>query len=352
MQDFVTLRVASTRVEIDGLAKTVIFDVPDPLKETFLWRPGQHLSFRFHINGEEVRRSYSISSSSFAGEPLRITVKRVPKGLASNFINDQVQAGDTIEVAPPSGCFCLNPSPKARRTHYFFGAGSGITPLYAMVQSVIAHEPYSVCHLAYGNISEKTILLQGELSSLAASSDGRLKIHHIFSKPGWWSNAGYWRRGYIDADAIEALLNENPPYAQDVQYYVCGPGNMNVSVKMALMGLDAPQQRIHMESYGRRQIHEGAVEGFEAELEINLNSDQQTIRVQKNQTLLAAIREAGLNPPFSCQSGVCGTCQAKLKGGEIEMQSYPALDEADIKRGLILTCQSFAKSAKLKISYD
>ena len=154
-RDFHKLTVLDTREEIGGMAKTVTFDVPAQLRELFSWRAGQHLSFRFEVNGEMLRRSYSISSSPFTGDPLRITVKRVKAGRASNFINDAVKAGDVIDVMPPFGGFCLDPGATARRTHYFFGAGSGITPLYSMLASVMTADPHSFAHLAYGNNNEK-----------------------------------------------------------------------------------------------------------------------------------------------------------------------------------------------------
>ena len=145
--DFCPLKVSATREEIRGQAKTVMFDLPKSLEKTFRWLPGQHLTLRFNLKGEEERRSYSISSSPFASEPLRITVKRVKGGLVSNHINDNVNVGDIIEVMPPFGGFYLDPGQTMRRTFYFFGAGSGITPLYAMLRSVIAVEPYSFAHL-------------------------------------------------------------------------------------------------------------------------------------------------------------------------------------------------------------
>ena len=150
-RSFHPLTVSDTREELAGEAKTVMFDVPEALRDTFDWRPGQHLSCRFQVNGEEQRRSYSVSSSPFTGDPLRITVKRVKGGIISNHVNDGVQTGDVIDVMPPFGEFCLDPDASLRRTHYFFGAGSGITPLFAMLSSVMAAEPSSVAQLAYGN---------------------------------------------------------------------------------------------------------------------------------------------------------------------------------------------------------
>ncbi|OBY26582.1 2Fe-2S iron-sulfur cluster-binding protein [Leisingera sp. JC1] len=349
---FHPLTVLDTREEIGGLAKTVMFDVPEILRKTFAWRPGQHLSFRFVVEGEEQRRSYSISSSPFTGDPLRITVKRVKGGIVSNHINDNVQKGDVIDVMPPFGGFCLDPAQGARRTHYFFGAGSGITPLYAMLSSVMAAEPNSVAHLAYGNNNEKSILLDDELNGIWTAHPERMSIHHVFSKPSWWSNAGYWRKGIVDKDAIEALITENPPYAQDAQYYVCGPGGMNKAVKTALMSLDVPTKRIHMESYGGTADLDTSVEGIASSMELTLGGAQQTVSISPGQTILEAAKAAGLKPPFSCQSGVCGACRARLVSGDVHMRARMALEDKDIANGAILTCQSLPTTDKLSVSYD
>lgn len=349
---FHPLTVLDSREEIGGLAKTVMFDVPEILRETFAWRPGQHLSFRFFVEGKEQRRSYSISSSPFTGDPLRITVKRVKGGIVSNHINENVKKGDVIDVMPPFGGFCLDPVQGARRTHYFFGAGSGITPLYAMLSSVMAAEPNSAVHLAYGNNNEKSILLDDELNGIWTAHLERMSIHHIFSKPGWWSSAKYWRKGIVDKDAIEALITENPPYAQDAQYYVCGPGGMNKAVKAALMSLDVPTNRIHMESYGGTADLDTSVQGIASSMELTLGGAQQTVSISPGQTILEAAKAAGLKPPFSCQSGVCGACRAKLVSGDVHMRARMALEDKDIANGALLTCQSLPMTEKLSVSYD
>lgn len=351
-RDFHPLTVLDTRTEIGGMAKTLMFDVPEALRETFAWRPGQHLSLRFLVNGNEQRRSYSISSSPFTGDPLRITVKRVEGGVISNHINDTVQKGDVIDVMPPFGGFCLDPGATARRTHYFFGAGSGITPLYAMLSSVMAAEPNSFAHLAYGNTNEKSVLLRDELSAIRETNPDRMTIHHIFSRPGLWSSADYWRKGIIDKPAIEALIAENPPYAQDAQYYICGPGGMNREVKSALMSLDVPASRIHMESYGGAAEFDTSVEGLAAMAEITLGGTQHAIDIAKGQTILDAARSSGLKPPFSCQSGVCGACRARLTKGDVHMRARMALEDVEIAEGAILTCQSLPMSETLSLSYD
>lgn len=345
--NYAPLTVRETRVEIGGLAKTVVFDAPD-----WDWSAGQHLPIRLIVQGEEVRRSYSISSSPYSQDGLRISVKRVKNGLVSNYINDHIKAGDVIEAAAPSGSFMLEPGGTKRRTHYFFGAGSGITPLYAMLSTAMAAEPYSFAHLAYGNNNEKSIMLEEDLNAVWDANQDRMSVHHIFTKPGWWSTTDYWRKGYIDKEAITALITENPPYAQDSHYYVCGPGGMNKAVKTALMSLDVPASRIHVENYGGTAELDTSVEGIAATANITLNGQTQRVEIAKGQTILYAVKSSGLTPPFSCQSGVCGSCRAKLVKGNVHMRARMALEDKDIEGGTILTCQALATTDTLALTYE
>ncbi|MBM84429.1 ferredoxin--NADP reductase [Sulfitobacter sp. KE29] len=351
-RDFHKITVSDTREEIGGMAKSVMFEVPEPLAATFKWRAGQHLTLRFTIGGEDVRRSYSISSSPVSGNPLRITVKRVNGGVVSNHINDTVKAGDVIDVMPPFGGFCLDTGATKRRTHYFFGAGSGITPLHAMLHSVMVAEPHSVAHLAYGNANADSILLNDSFEALLQQHPGRLSVHHVLSAPSMWSGFSYWRKGIVDKAAIAALIKENPPYAQDAQYYICGPGGMNKDVKAALMSMDVPASRIHMESYGGAVDLDNSIKGIAATATIKMGGTDHAVRIAEGQTVLDAVRASGLKPSFSCQSGVCGACRAQLTSGEVHMRARMALEDDDIRKGAVLTCQSVAASAKITIDYD
>lgn len=351
-RDFHKLVVSDTRDEIGGLAKSVMLEVPDSLSTVFKWRAGQHLTLRFVIDGEEVRRAYSISSSPVSGDPLRITVKRVKGGLVSNHINDTIQTGAVIDVMPPFGGFCLDTAATERRTHYFFGAGSGITPLHAMLQSVMIAEPHSVAHLAYGNMNADSILLRESFDALLERHTERLSVHHILSAPSIWSGFSYWRKGIVDKAAIEAMISENPPYAQNAQYYICGPGGMNNAVKTALMSLDVPTNRIHMESYGGAVDLDDSVNGIAAMATVKLNGTNHAVSIAQGQTVLEAVRASGLKPPFSCQSGVCGACRAQVSDGNVHMRSRMALEDEDIEKGAILTCQSVATSREIALSFD
>lgn len=349
---FVRLAVAHVRNELGGAAKTLVFDVPPSQAERFRWRPGQHVTPRVHLDGEELRRSYSISSSPYGDEGLRITVKRVAGGRVSNFINDRIEAGHELEVMPPFGGFCLDPGLRLRRTHYFFGAGSGITPLYSMLHSVLEAEPYSVAHLIFGNTNADTILFRDALDALRAAHPRRLTVSHVLSSPSMGSSVSPWRTGRLDARSIEAVFAEHPPYAQDTQYYVCGPGDMNAAVRGALMGLDVPQSRIHEESYGGAIEEDRSIEGIAATARVLLAGREHTVPIAAGQTVLQAVRSASLTPPFSCQSGVCGACRGHLREGHVHLRARMALEDSELERGAILTCQAVPTTPSLSVVYD
>jgi ring-1,2-phenylacetyl-CoA epoxidase subunit PaaE len=348
--EFHRLRVRETRAETEN-ATTVSFVVPASLRETFRWRAGQHITLRFRIDGRERRRSYSISETPVGDAPLRITVKRVRGGLVSNHINQNLATGQAIDVMPPFGGFCLDPHPRKRRTHYFFGAGSGITPLYAMIRSVLAAEPYSTALLAYGNTNAETIIFRDALAGLEAGSDGRLTVRHVLSSPTRTSRVRPWRHGRIGPRLVAEFIDHHPPYAQDTRYYICGPGDMIPVVRTALRGLDVPEERIHTESYGPTAPPDDSVAGVAAALTVSLKGETLSVPGAAGQTILDAVRSAGATPPYSCESGVCGACRARLQTGSAHLRATMALTGSEIARGVILTCQALPTAPHLTVEF-
>lgn len=350
MDNFLKLTVTEIHKEIGGAATSVFFAVPPNLSEQFHWQAGQHLTMRYVLDDVEHRRSYTISNPPC--QPLRITTKRVPKGIVSNHIGDTLKPGDVVEVMPPFGGFKLAPEQLARRTHYFFAAGSGITPLYAMICDLLDKEPHSVAHLIFGNSKADQIIFREDLEALVQAQPDRFSLRHVLSAPSIWSWFTPWRTGRVDAKAVEAAVSETPPVAQDVQYWICGPGSMNADVRDALMSLDVPPNRIHMESFGDdTQVSDG-VSGVASTLKVTLGGITNDVPIAQDQTLLDAMRSANMPPPFSCQSGVCGACRAQLTKGEVHMRRHMALEDNEVAKGQILTCQSVAQTATLEVSFD
>ena len=350
---FHKLTVAAVPEEIPGIARSVVFDVPATLAGTFRWRAGQHLTLQFQIQGEEVRRTYSISEAPLPNAALRVTVKRVQNGLISNYINDNIVSGNVINVTPPFGSFCFEPDVRARRTCYFFAAGSGITPIYAMIKTLLAAEPYSVAYLVYGNADLHSTIFSTALTNLEEASEGRLIVRTVLSRSSFWSFGTCWRRGRIDATVVAQFITEHPPEAQDTQYFICGPGGMNTTVRTALRNLDVPDNRIRLESYGGASaMMDLSVDGCESKARILLNGQTFQVSVKPRQTLLEAIRAAGGMPPYSCQSGVCGSCRAQLTRGTVHMRSRTALEDKEIAGGAILTCQAVPTTPDVVLSFD
>lgn len=349
-RNFHSLTVSEIRKEIGGAATSVTFDAPPAVTDLFQWTAGQHLTVRFQLDGQEHRRSYTISNPPESA--LRITVKRVKGGIVSNHVGDTLKAGDTVDVMPPFGHFALHPGPLKRRTHYFFGAGSGITPLYAMIKTILAEEPHSLAHLVFGNTEASCILFKDELKQMQAEFPQRFTVRHVLSRLALLSWFSPWRTGQVGADAVEAAIRETPPVAQDAQYWICGPGSMNADVRASLRNLDVPDSRIHSESFGGDTESDLSVEGVAATAQIKLNGASYDVPVAAGQTILEAARSAGLNPPFSCQSGVCGACMARLTDGTVHMRNHMALDDCDIAKGLILACQSVATKKNIALRFE
>lgn len=344
--DWFELPVANVEKATDD-ATSVTFAVPANIKEIFKWRPGQHVRLQLPVDSELLSRNYSISSP--LGEPLRITVKKVKKGKASSYINNVLKAGHKLQVTPPMGSFVLEPDPNSRRSHYFFAAGSGVTPVYAMLVSMLQNEPNSFAYLLYGNKDSNSTIFADELRQLQQHYPDRFTLCHCHSSPGWFSSSP-WRTGIIDSKAVQDFIQQNPPYAQDAQYYLCGPGSFLPDVKQALNGIDVPDSRIHLESFGASPAAHQR-EGVSAQLHIDLRGQMQIVQVEKDQNLLQAMLSQGVEAPYSCEGGVCGTCRCALIKGEVHMANNLVLDQDEIANGEILACQSFAKTKEVALKY-
>lgn len=351
---FHKLKISNLRHPIKD-AMTVTFDVPDHLYDTFNYYPGQHLIIKFHVNGKEVRRSYSLNSSPFKDEPLEITVKRVKGGLVSNFVNEHLKVGGELEVMIPQGRFHANIEKEEYKTYYLFSAGSGITPIISILKSVLHEAPQSMVNLFYGNANQDSIIFKEELDQLEKEFPQRLQVVHTLSEPKVWTTWQQWkgRKGRIDANAVEWFINQHPPIAQTTEYYICGPGAMNTGIRKALMSLDVPKDLIHIEQFGGAKDNDDnnikAVDN--AKLEVKLNGNSHSLHIPKGKTILQVLKDANTNPPYSCESGVCGTCTCKLVSGKVEMKSNMALEDKDLEKGLILSCQSLPTSEKVVVEF-
>ena len=315
---FYTLKVSALNKPIED-ATTITFDVPTPLYEQFSYHPGQHLVIKFIIEGKEVRRSYSLNSSPFLEEKLQVTVKRVKDGLVSNYVNDQLKVGDTMEVMLPQGRFYANIQKDAYKTYFLFAAGSGITPIISIAKSVLVASPNCMVHLFYGNSNQDTIIFKKELEELEKDYSERFNLVQTLSSPKVWTSWEQWkgRTGRIDTANIEWFIQNSPPIAQHTEYYACSPGAMNLAVKNTLLNLGVPKNLIHIEQFGGQTAEATTtIQAIpNAQLSVHLNGQEHDLIIPDGKTILSTLKAANLEPPFSCESGVCGTCVATLHKG-------------------------------------
>lgn len=337
-------------------ASVLTFEVPPHLAETFEYKPGQYLTLQFNLNGDNVRRSYSLCSAPTENH-LQVGVKRVKNGLVSNHINDNIKIGDLIDVLPPDGRFYAEVAKKNYKTYYLFGAGSGITPMLSILKTVLHTEPKSYVNLIYGNKHQDSIMFKQELEKLQAIYADRLIVVHSLSSPKqkwsdmWNSNRDKdFRTGRVDADAIQWFLNTYPPYAQNAEYFICGPGKMIENTRKVLRSLDVPESRIFIESFGgvKKEIT-SAIEN--AILITNLDGEEIETIIHKGKTILQALLDNGNKPPYSCEGGVCGTCQCKLIKGKVDMSINLALTEKEVEDGYILSCQAIPLTEEVEVEY-
>jgi ring-1,2-phenylacetyl-CoA epoxidase subunit PaaE len=344
-------------------AVVVAFDVPDELREVFSFTQGQYLTLRKEIDGQDLRRSYSICAGVDDGE-LRVGVRKVKGGVFSNWINENLQHGDIINVMAPQGRFFVGMQPTLRRHHLGIAGGSGVTPILSTMKTVLAREPLSDFTLIYGNRSLKSTMFKEEIEDLKNRYLSRLTLHHVFSDEHTDSPLNY---GVMNRDKIGEFLVQAVPASSIDHAFICGPFQMNDEAQAALLAAGVPEERIHIERFGvpvplgsdssgtvGAVIHE-AKPGDAEQSRITIIRDglKREIAFHKGQpSILDAASAAGLEVPFSCTSGVCGTCRAKLVEGEVRMERNFALDKAEVANGFVLTCQAHPLTPSVVLSFD
>ncbi len=360
---FFNLRVKHITPKTED-ASTVTFEIPNDLKDTFQYQAGQYLTLRFEINGKEERRAYSMSSSPLE-EDITVTVKRVPKGIVSNYIHDQLKANSSVAVMPPNGTFYTPFQPEAKKTYYLFGAGSGITPLMSILKTVLEQEPKSTVFLLYGNRNEQSIIFKEELDLLQQRYEGQLVMEHILSQPKREKSKGLgslfskgtlsWtgKVGRIDAKVIKQFLMEQPPRSEQVEYFICGPGDMITTVERALKNQGIDTKHIHVEHFTSNIAEKDKVQTQGTSLvKVHLNGQVVEISINNNATILETLIKEGFDPPYSCTSGACSTCLAKTISGEVKMDVHYAIDDDEVAQGFILTCQAHPITPEVEITYE
>jgi ring-1,2-phenylacetyl-CoA epoxidase subunit PaaE len=333
--------------------------VPEKLSDTFRYRPGQHLVVRATLGGEEVRRTYSISSDP-ADPRLWITIKRVDGGVFSSHAHEHLAAGATIEAMRPVGRFVAPDDGGDGRTYLAIAAGSGITPVMAMIRHVLAREPHSSFTLIYGNRSVDSIIFRQALDDLKDRYLGRLSVLHVLSRD---TEAEVpLLSGRIDGARIGRLLPLVAAPGDIDQAYLCGPGDLIKNARDALLEAGVARGRIHFEYFragpepARRRappprLPEAAAAAG-AEVTAVVDGTRQTFRVPPGGRIVDAALAAGVRVPYSCRGGMCCTCRARLVDGKVHMVRNFSLEPWETEAGFVLTCQSEPTTARVVVDYD
>lgn len=361
---FYSIQVAD-KVQETPDAVTIYFNIPEENKGSFVYKAGQYLTLKLMISGKEERRSYSLCTMP-ESDKWGVTVKKVKGGVVSPYLCENVAVGDTIDVMPPDGKFVIEPNPESRKTYYFFGAGSGITPLMSQINSILEKEPMSTVHLYYGNRNAESIIFKEELDVLQTKYSEQLTVDHILSKPGKSGGlrglfkkkqaAPMWtgETGRIDGLRVRSFLDKYPKRNDECLYLICGPGDMIEAVKNALQSGGIADDHIRTEYFtpsgalGEKAIVGAA--GKSAAI-VTLRGEEIELDVE-DKTILETLQDAGYDPPYSCTSGACASCMAKVTEGSADMEMCFALDENEIAEGYVLTCQAHPTSENIKLTYD
>ena len=353
---FEKLPVAEVRRETSDCV-SIAFTIPPELKEIFQYKQGQYITVRTNINGQEMRRSYSVCSSPLDNE-LRVAVKKAEYGIFSTYANEHLKKGDILDVMPPMGKFFTELYPHQSKQYAGFAAGSGITPLLSIIKTTLLTEPKSSFTLVYGNRNRHSIIFKEELEGLKNRYMDRFRVIYILSREKTDAAINF---GRIDAEKCTTLCNKNLDINSTDEFFLCGPEKMIFSVKDQLEQLGVDKKKIHFELFTAPGQKLSAVGSRKTEVKAEVKS-KITIKLDgiafnfdlgfDGDAILDAALKNGADLPYSCKSGVCCSCRAKLIEGEVDMDVNYGLEPEEIEQGFILTCQSHPRTEKVVVDFD
>jgi ring-1,2-phenylacetyl-CoA epoxidase subunit PaaE len=354
---FHRLRIKNIERETDQCV-SVEFEIPESLSPAFQFKQGQSLTMRTALNGEEVRRTYSLCSSPLDNK-WRVAIKKVEGGVFSSFANEDLKAGDELEVMEPVGKFYTELNPVHKKHYLAFAAGSGITPVISIIKTTLRTEPKSTFTLVYGNRSRNSIIFFEELEGLKNKFIDRFNLINILSRERTDSSINSGRIDIGKLTDLEKLID----YKKMDEIFICGPEEMIFCIKNFLEQKGIPERKIHFELFttsgqkkksevGSQKSEVGGgpisritvkLDGRSFDFDLSLNSDT---------TILDAALKQGADLPFACKGGMCCTCKARLIYGQVEMDVHWGLEHDEIEQGYILTCQSHPKTEKVVVDFD
>ena len=334
LHEYHSLAVAEV-VDETADTRSFVLEIPPALERTFAYAAGQSCAFRATLGGESVVRCYSMSSSPATDDPFTVTVKRVPGGRMSNWMNDALAPGDRIDVVPPAGLFVLR---AADTPIVAFAGGSGITPVLSIIKTALATTTREIA-LVYANRGPGSVIFADVLEGLRAASGGRLSVHHHLDS----------EKGYLDAAGCAALVGDRA----QADVYVCGPGPYMEVVEAGLGRRGVDPGRLFIERFELLDDRPAVAATSHTEtIGIRLDGRRHTVAYEPGDTILDTVRRAGLKPPFACQAGSCGTCMAYLEEGKATMRVNNALEPEEVEEGWVLTCQAVPTSREVVVDYD
>jgi 3-ketosteroid 9alpha-monooxygenase subunit B len=332
--DFAPLRIKRVVRETSD-AVSLVLDVPAHCSQRFRYKAGQFLTLRVSVDGQDLRRCYSMSSAPVEDD-MQITIKRDPGGVVSNWLNDTASEGGEIHAAPPEGRFLLRDTGDEIIA---FAGGSGITPIMSLVRTALVESSRRI-RLFYANRGRDSVIFADALDRLAEAHGDRLTVEHHYDDD----------RGVVTPAAVESFIAG----AGDADYYICGPGPFMDTVEAAVLNSGAPRQRVHLERFEMAPVstEESASSATTEEVVIELDRQKTTAQYRPGNTLLQTARIAGLRAPSSCETGSCGTCMARIVSGSARMLNNDALDDDEVAEGWVLTCQSLPTSQTVHVVYE
>jgi ring-1,2-phenylacetyl-CoA epoxidase subunit PaaE len=352
---FHTLKVAEIVPET-AEANSIRFEIPEELREAFRFKAGQHLTLRATIGGEEVRRNYSLCTAP-AESNWMVTVKRIGGGLFSNWVGDQLKAGDTVEVMVPHGSFTTEFGDARKRHLVGIAGGSGITPVLSLIKTLLREEPESRFTLLYGNRDSSSVIFLETLAALKDKHLGRLEIYHFLDQEEQDIDLF---NGMLDRARCEEAIARLVPDAAEVDgWFICGPGPMMDAAEGVLLDRNVAKERIHIERFTADRPAEAVAKEMAAlqtqaeGVTVSVTLDGRTRKVPfKEGNILDSARASGLPAPVACKAGVCATCRAKVTSGKVEMAVHYGLTDEEVAEGYVLTCQSVPLGDGVAVDYD
>lgn len=331
-------------------AISISFNIPENLKETFQFKAGQYITLKTEIDGNEVRRDYSLCVSPKSGE-IKVAIKEVQDGTFSAYANASLKVGDTLEVAPPKGRFIFEPNDSKTKNIAAFAAGSGITPILSIIKCALEEEVQSKVILVYGNKTTKDTMFLNELLELQHSYKDRFSIQFVFSQADE-DNAIF---GRIEKSTVNYVMKNEHKHVEVDAYYLCGPEAMIHTVKDVLTEHNTDASRIHYELFKAAkptEVETAQVGAGTSKITVTVDDETTTFEMSQKQTILEAALDEDLDAPYSCQGGICSSCLARITEGEATMRQNNILTESEVAEGLILTCQAHPTSATIAVDFD